>query len=123
MSDTDDDGDADGAVDLDDPEWYLNRELSKLEFNERVLHEAVDERNPLLERVKFLAIFTRNMDEFFMKRVGGLKQQMDAGVTELTPDGRTPEEQWEAILEESRDLFDRQVDCYDAVRSALAAEG
>jgi polyphosphate kinase len=110
-------------VDLDDPALYLNRELSELSFQRRVLHEAVDERNPLLERVKFLAIFTRNMDEFFMKRVGGLKQQMDAGVTELTPDGRTPEEQWEAILEESRDLFDRQVDCYDAVRSALAAEG
>ncbi|WP_318568491.1 polyphosphate kinase 1 [Salinigranum marinum] len=110
-------------VDLDDPALYLNRELSELAFQRRVLHEAVDERNPLLERVKFLAIFTRNMDEFFMKRVGGLKQQMDAGVTELTPDGRTPEEQWEAILEESRDLFGRQADCYDAVRSELAAEG
>jgi len=111
------------SADLDDPALYLNRELSELAFQRRVLHEAVDERNPLLERVKFLAIFTRNMDEFFMKRVGGLKQQMDAGVTELTPDGRTPEQQWEAILEESRDLFGRQVDCYDAVRSELAAEG
>jgi polyphosphate kinase len=107
----------------DDPALYLNRELSELAFQRRVLHEAIDERNPLLERVKFLAIFTRNMDEFFMKRVGGLKQQIDAGVTELTPDGRTPEQQWEAILEESRDLFGRQVDCYDAVRSALATEG
>src|SRR6056297_2221537 len=98
MSDTDDDGDADGAVDLDDPEWYLNRELSKLEFNERVLHEAEDERNPLLERVKFLSIFTRNMDEFFMKRVGGLKQQIAAEVTERTPDGRTPDEQLAEIF-------------------------
>ena len=123
------DADAAGAASApeatvdDDPALYLNRELSALAFQRRVLHEAIDERNPLLERVKFLAIFTRNMDEFFMKRVGGLKQQMDAGVTELTPDGRTPEQQWEAILEESRDLFGRQVDCYDTVRSALAAEG
>jgi polyphosphate kinase len=78
----------DDAVDLDDPSLYLNRELSELAFQRRVLYEAVDERNPLLERAKFLAIVTRNMDELFMKRVGGLKQQMDAGVTELTPDGR-----------------------------------
>jgi polyphosphate kinase len=63
------------------------------------------------------------MDEFFMKRVGGLKQQMDAGVTELTPDGRTPVEQWEAILEESRTLFSRQAACYEDVRASLAEEG
>ncbi|WP_136589375.1 polyphosphate kinase 1 [Salinigranum halophilum] len=112
-----------GAVDLDDPSLYLNRELSELAFQRRVLHEALDERNPLVERAKFLAIVTRNMDEFFMKRVGGLKQQMDAGVTELTPDGRTPDEQWDAILEASRALFSRQADCYADVRAALAAEG
>jgi polyphosphate kinase len=111
------------SIDLDDPDLYLNRELSELAFQRRVLHEALDERNPLLERVKFLAIVTRNMDEFFMKRVGGLKQQMDAGVTELTPDGRTPEEQWAEILEESRGIFSRQADCYATVRSALATEG
>ncbi|WP_380680201.1 polyphosphate kinase 1 [Salinigranum sp. GCM10025319] len=110
-------------VDLDDPALYLNRELSELAFQRRVLHEAIDERNPLLERVKFLAIFTRNLDEFFMKRVGGLKQQMDAGVTELTPDGRTPREQWEEIVDESRDLFERQVDCYATVTEELAAAG
>ncbi|WP_152042752.1 polyphosphate kinase 1 [Salinigranum salinum] len=111
------------SVDLDDPALYLNRELSELAFQRRVLHEAIDERNPLLERVKFLAIFTRNMDEFFMKRVGGLKQQMDAGVTELTPDGRTPREQWAEILEAARDLFGRQIDCYADVASALDAAG
>ncbi|MFC7196755.1 hypothetical protein ACFQL4_22420 [Halosimplex aquaticum] len=59
-----------------------------------MLHEALDERNPLLERVRFLSIFTRNMDEFFMKRVGGLKQQMEAGITDRTVDGHTPREQW-----------------------------
>ncbi|MFC4357408.1 polyphosphate kinase 1 [Halobium salinum] len=114
----------DEPVDLDDPRYYLNRELSELAFQRRVLHEALDERNPLLERTKFLAIFTQNMDEFFMKRVGGLKQQMDAGVTELTPDGRTPEEQWAEILEESRGLFRDQADCFEnAVRPALAEAG
>jgi polyphosphate kinase len=66
-------------IDLDDAEWYLNRELTWLEFNRRVLHEAEDSRNPLLERVKFLAILSSNLDEFFMKRIGGLKQQIGAG--------------------------------------------
>src|SRR5260221_13424914 len=60
---------------------YLNRDLSWLEFNRRVLHEAIDERTPLLERVRFLGIFTSNLDEFFMKRVGGLKRQMLGPVT------------------------------------------
>lgn len=75
------------------PEFYLNRELSWLEFNRRVLHEATDERTPLLERVKFLAIVSSNLDEFFMKRIGGLKQQLGAGLQYLTIDGRTPEQQ------------------------------
>ena len=65
---------------LDSSQWYLNRELTWLEFNRRVLHEAQDPRTPLLERVKFLAIVSSNLDEFFMKRVGGLKQQVGAGV-------------------------------------------
>jgi polyphosphate kinase len=81
------------GIDLDAPEWYLNRELTWLEFNRRILHEGLNERAPLLERVKFLAIVASNLDEFFMKRIGGLKQQAGAGVTELSIDGRTPEQQ------------------------------
>ena len=73
-----------------DPALYLNRELTWLAFNSRVLHEAEDERTPLLERVKFLAITAANLDEFFMKRIGGLKQQVEAGVQKVTVDGRTP---------------------------------
>ncbi|MCI5113555.1 MAG: polyphosphate kinase 1 [Candidatus Electrothrix sp. AW1] len=80
-------------VDLTSPEWYLNRELTWLEFNRRVLHEGQDERTPLLERIMFLAIVGGNLDEFFMKRIGGLKQQVGAGVRKLTVDGRTPGEQ------------------------------
>ena len=81
------------SFDLQDSQWYLNRELTWLEFNRRVLHEAEDSRNPLLERIKFLAIVNNNLDEFFMKRIGGLKQQIGAGVRERTIDGRTPEQQ------------------------------
>ncbi len=111
-------------IDLSDEQYYFNRELSKLEFNERVLHEASDERNPLLERVKFLSIFTQNMDEFFMKRVGGLKQQVLADVTETTPDGRTPAEQWEAVLKRAGPMFERQAAIYrEELRPALAAAG
>src|SRR4249920_107682 len=72
---------------------YFNRELSWLEFNGRVLHEAIDERVPLLERVKFLSIFSSNLDEFVMVRVAGLKRQMAAGVTQPAPDGLTPQQQ------------------------------
>ena len=84
---------ASAPIDLRAPELYLNRELTWLAFNRRVLHEAQDPRTPLLERVKFLAIVSANLDEFFMKRIGGLKQQVGAGVHELTVDGRTPEQQ------------------------------
>lgn len=81
------------GVDPADSAWYLNRELTWLAFNRRVLHEAADKRTPLLERIKFLAIVGSNLDEFFMKRIGGLKQQLAANVLELTPDGRTPRQQ------------------------------
>ena len=77
-------GESNAAVpDLKSPEVYLNRELTWLNFNRRVLHEAQDTRNPLLERVKFLAIASSNLDEFFMKRIGGLKQQVAANVHQL----------------------------------------
>lgn len=81
------------SIDLSDSQWYLNRELTWLSFNQRVLHEAEDERTPLLERLKFLAIVSGNLDEFFMKRIGGLKQQIGAGMRELTLDGRTARQQ------------------------------
>jgi polyphosphate kinase len=81
------------SADLDSPDLYLNRELTWLAFNRRVLHQALDARNPLLERVKFLAITASNLDEFFMKRIGGLKHQVVAGIQDLTVDGRTPQQQ------------------------------
>ncbi len=87
-------------IDLTDPNYYFNRELSWLEFNRRVLHEALDPRTPLLERIKFAAIFAANLDEFFMVRVAVLKQQVEAGVNKLTPDGRTAQQQLTAISEQ-----------------------
>ena len=111
-------------VDLSDPELYLNRELSELAFQQRVLQETIDERNPLLERVRFLAIVTRNLDEFVMKRIGGLKQQIEAGVTEETVDGRTPREQWDAVQQKLRPILRKQADCYhEQLRPALAEAG
>ncbi len=83
--------------DLADPSLYLNRELSWIEFNRRVLEESHDSRHPLLERVKFLSIFGSNMDEFFMIRVSGLKDQIAAGVTNTPPDGLTPARQLQEI--------------------------
>ena len=81
----------------DDPSLYLNRELSHLEFQRRVLEEARDRRNPLLERVKFLSIFGSNIDEFFMVRVAGLMQQIENGVQDCGLDGRGPSETLEAV--------------------------
>jgi polyphosphate kinase len=79
------------------PELFINRELSLLDFQSRVLEEAQDEDNPLLERVKYLAIFGSNMDEFFMVRVSGLRKQVEAGIIDISPDGMTPREQLAAI--------------------------
>ena len=113
-----------GEPDLSDPKYYLNRELSELEFQSRVLHEAEDDRNPLLERVRFLAYFTKNIDEFFMKRVGGLKQQTEADITDRTVDGRTPEEQRREVLEKVRPMFRHQTEVWEnELRPALADAG
>jgi polyphosphate kinase len=90
-------GASDHLPDLTEPKYYFNRELSWIEFNRRVLHEALDDRTPLLERLKFTAIFSNNLDEFFMVRVAGLKRQVEANVSKLTPDGRTPQQQLEDI--------------------------
>jgi polyphosphate kinase len=100
-----------GQIDLTDPKFYLNRELSLLEFQRRVLEEAQDDRNPLLERVKFLAIVGSNLDEFFMIRVAGLKKQVDAGVVDLPPDGMTPAEQIAAIRKVSQQLMSQAREC------------
>jgi polyphosphate kinase len=90
---------------LDDPELYINRELSMLAFQERVFEEALDENNPLLERIKFIAILGSNLDEFFMVRVGGLRMQINAGVTKPSTDGLTPAEQLAAIRKRALQLM------------------
>ncbi len=110
--------------DLENSDYYLNRELSELAFQERVLREGMDDRNPPLERLRFLAYFTKNVDEFFMKRVGGLKRQIDAGVTDTTPDGLTPEQQWLEVLDAARPLFHRQTECWQMdLKPRLTEEG
>jgi polyphosphate kinase len=112
------------AIDLRDPTLYLNRELSWLEFNRRVLHEALDSRTPLLERLKFLGIFSSNLDEFFQVRVAGLKQQSAAGIVERTADGMTPEDQLSAISSIVREMVRQHRQCLmQDVLPALAAEG
>lgn len=99
-------------VDLNDPQYYINRELSLLEFQGRVLEEAQDESNPLLERVKFLAFVGINLDEFFMVRVAGLKKQIAAGVKDLPPDGMTPAEQLASIRKITLRLMTEAQDCF-----------
>jgi polyphosphate kinase len=112
------------TAESDDPSLFLNRELSWLEFNRRVLAEAEDEGNPLLERLKFVAIFGSNLDEFFMKRVGGLKQQLALNVRELTPDGRTPRQQLEAINAAVRPMVAAQHRIFlEQIVPALRAHG
>jgi polyphosphate kinase len=92
-------------INLYSPSLYINRELSHIEFNRRVLHECYNEDHPLLERVKFLAIFTSNMDEFFMVRISGLKQQVVLGITKAPADGLLPREQLVAIYRTVTQLF------------------
>jgi len=107
-----------------EPGDLINRELSWLEFNRRVLREAMDERTPLLERVRFLAIFTGNLDEFFQKRVGGLKRQVAEGVVQRTPDGMTPAQQLAAIRQTVIPMLGQQAECdRTVIRPALADHG
>ncbi len=114
---------ADGSFDLESPLCYLNREMTWLNFNYRVLHEARDPRTPLLERVKFLSIVGSNLDEFFMKRVGGLKQQLGAGLSLRTVDGRTPRDQIAACYTIVRQLEQLQHETCLEVQQLLRAEG
>ncbi|WP_414562024.1 MULTISPECIES: polyphosphate kinase 1 [unclassified Anabaena] len=109
-------------IDLHDPQYYINRELSWLEFNSRVLHEACDSRTLLLERLKFLAIFSANLDEFFMVRVAALKQQVEAKVAQLTPDGRTPQQQLDDIRSTLNPLVTKQHQQFDQVLQPLLVQ-
>lgn len=109
---------------LDDPQYYFNRELSWLEFNRRVLHEAIDPRNPLLERVKFAAIFSANLDEFFMVRVASLQRHVEAEITTRTPDGRTAQQQLDEISDRLHPMVAQLQDLFETeLRPQLADEG
>ena len=99
------------TVDLSAPSLYINREISLLEFQRRVLEEALDERTPLLERLKFLAIFGSNMDEFFMVRVSGIRKQVEAHIMEVFPDGLTPPEVLAATRKLSLELYRTALSC------------
>ncbi len=101
---------------------FLNREVTWLEFNRRVLHEALDERTPLLERLSFLAIFTSNLDEYFQKRVGGLKRQIKAGVLTRSPDGQTPEDALRTIRSMVVPMLRQQAECFRGVILPKLAE-
>src|SRR6266496_3032547 len=109
---------------VDNPAYYINRELSWLQFNRRVLEEAQDENNPLLERLKFLAISASNLDEFFEVRVAGLVQQIEDGYTEAGPDGLTLTEEREAISEEVHQFVAEQYQTWnDQLRPQLSEKG
>ncbi|HEY9645863.1 MAG TPA: polyphosphate kinase 1 [Chroococcidiopsis sp.] len=111
-------------INLRDPQYYFNREMSWLEFNNRVLHEAIDPRTPLLERLKFIAIFSSNLDEYFMVRVAALKQQVEAGVEKVSPDGQTAKQQLAAISDRLRPMVLNQHRHFEqALRPQLAAHG
>lgn len=110
--------------DLDSPELFFNRELSWLDFNDRVLQLAEDERQPLLERVKFCSIATSNLDEFFMIRVAGLHDQVDAGITDPLADGRTPSETIDEIRSRVSGHVERQTRCLENdLRPQLSEHG
>jgi len=112
------------APNLDQRAYYINRELSWLQFNQPVLHEALDASKPLLERVKFVSIFASNLDEFYMIRVSGLRRQLIGGVLEGPADGMTPAEQLAAIRTQVTPMLDKLTACWvDDIRPKLAAAG
>src|SRR6266480_403085 len=101
------------ATELERPDLYLNREQSWIEFNRRVFQEAQNSHHPLLERVKFLSIFDTNLDEFIMIRLAGLKDQIAAHVTTLSPDGLTAEEQLAAVRQRLAPLVQEVRECWN----------
>ena len=103
-------------------EYFFNRELSWLEFNYRVLHEALDQRTPLLEKLKFLAIFSSNLDEYFMVRVSGLKEQISAEVMQLSMDGKNAQEQLTAIYAKLLPMIHKQHEYFERTIRPLLAE-
>src|SRR3954462_2251233 len=106
------------------PSAFINRELAWLEFNQRVLDEALDPKNPLLERVKFFCITSSNLDEFFEVRVAGLKQQMESEVVERSMDGLTATEAFRAVTKRVRRMIDQQYNCWQKqLLPALARNG
>src|ERR1019366_6080996 len=106
------------------PAHFINRELSWLEFNNRVLEEALDPQNPLLERVKFFCIVSSNLDEFFEVRVAGIKQQIESEAVERTMDGLTASETLRAIVKRVRRMVAEQYACWrEELLPALAANG
>ncbi len=109
--------------DLADPKLYLNRELSWLDFNDRVLQLAEDESVPLIERLKFLAIFVTNLDEFFMIRVAGVHDQVDAGIDARGPDGLSPPDVLQGIAERVQALDRRHARQFEELRPVLAENG
>jgi polyphosphate kinase len=114
----------DQPIDLSDARYYINREVSWLGFNERVLHEALDPRTPLLERLKFLAIFSSNLDEFFMVRISGVMEQVEAGVHPKTPDRLTPIQQLAIMRSHLLEELDLQHQTFEQdLRPALAEHG
>src|SRR3982750_4891498 len=111
-------------ADLKNPALYINRELSWLEFNERVLTQARDTDHPLLERVKFLAITGTNLDEFFMVRVATILKKFRAGIEEVSIDGQTTDQQLATIRSRALAQIDDQTACWSqSLRPLLAAEG
>jgi polyphosphate kinase len=111
-------------ADLSDPTLYFNQELSWIDFNWRVLWLAMDERTPLLERARFLAITASNLDEFIQKRVGGLQRQKAAGVRKLTPDGRRPEEQLTLIRDAAAVMHRTMTEIWEKqLKPALREQG
>src|SRR4051812_44507499 len=110
------------STDVSAPQEFLSRDLSWLEFNRRVLHEALDPRTPLLERLRFLGIFGKNLDEFVMKRVGALRRMISSGVVAASPDGMTPAQTLAAVRAAIQPMLKLQADCFTRTLCPALAE-